>query len=257
MPLDPNRMIIRTNYILSVHEGKPEKLGIPFCHHGADDRLRPDPGLDDVSRANGVDPLGSPVGHRDRRLAHQAPRTVVLRPPQTLRLIRGVERGDGPGRPREPAFRRLVDRAVPGGRDGQDARLALDHDVPGVGGGGGDQGHPLALAGLDLVPDPLGPGPRLAEPSAREDQPDEPFPAGRALLVAGLAVRAEPVELRRAEAACLTPSEFEFGPCLQVERWLVARHHRGLRHSPRTSRRVRAPCHRHDRTRIESPGCRP
>ena len=257
MPLDPNRMIIRTNYILSVHEGKPEKLGIPFCHHGADDRLRPDPGLDDVSRANGVDPLGSPVGHRDRRLAHQAPRTVVLRPSQAVRFVGRVERGDGTGRPRDASLRRLVDGAGVRRADGQDARLALNHDVASIGGGRGNESQPLALLRLDFPADPLGSGAGLAESTAREDQPDEPLPAGRTLLVAGLASRAEPIIPLGVEAPGLTPSEFEFGPCLEVERWLVARHHRGLRRSIPTFRRAQVPCHRHDRTRIESPGCRP
>ena len=109
----------------------------------------------------------------------------MLRTTQPFRLLRRIEEGLGAVGPDQAAAGGLEDRPFVDGADIEQAGLALDHDVPGVGGGGGDQGDALTAL-LDLGADPFGAGAGLAETAAGEDQPVAPGSWGRLLRGAAL-----------------------------------------------------------------------
>ena len=83
---------------------------------------------------------------------------------------------------RDPALGRFVLRPLFGWEHPEDSRLALDHGVPDIGGGGAYQGHVPRVVGVDLLPDELCPGPGLTESAPGKDQPDTPVP-GRCCLL--------------------------------------------------------------------------
>src|SRR5690606_9674562 len=121
----------------------------------------------------GVAPLGGLV----------APRVVVLRPAELVGFLRRVRRCDDAVRPDEPPLRWVVGRAEPGRGDREDPRVALYHDVAGVGGGFSDQSDPhAATSAARLVDDPLRSDPGFPIPSPREDKPERPVPGWRPLL---------------------------------------------------------------------------
>jgi len=69
---------------------------------------------------------------------------------QAFRLLRRIEEGLGAVGPDQAAAGGLEDRPFVGGADIEQAGFALDHDVAGIGGGGGDQGDAFAPQ-LDLA----------------------------------------------------------------------------------------------------------
>src|SRR5205807_7153433 len=79
------------------------------------------------------------------------PRCVVLRPPQALRLVGAVGCRNGPVRPGQPVLCWLVLRPLLRWRDRQQAALAFDHDIAGIGCGRRDQRDPAAAVMDDLV----------------------------------------------------------------------------------------------------------
>ena len=92
---------------------------------------------------------------------------------QAFRLLRRIEEGLGAVGPDQAAAGGLEDRPFVGGADIEQTGFALDHDVAGIGGGGGDQGDAFAPQ-LDLGADPFRAGACFAEATAGEDQPVSP-----------------------------------------------------------------------------------
>src|SRR5690348_18403174 len=78
-------------------------------------------------------------------------RKLVLRPPQALRLVGAVGCRNGPVRPGQPALCWLVLRPLLRWPDRQQAALAFDHDIAGIGCGRRDQRDPAAAVMDDLV----------------------------------------------------------------------------------------------------------
>src|SRR5258706_11646982 len=83
------------------------------------------------------------------------PRCIVLRPPQALRLVGAVGCRNGPVRPGQPALCWLVLRPLLRWPDRQQAALAFDHDIAGIGCGRRDQRDPAAAVRDDLVANTL------------------------------------------------------------------------------------------------------
>lgn len=86
----------------------------------------------------------------------------MLRTPETFRLFGGVEERHGTVGPDEAALGWLEEGAFPRRANCEEAALALDHDVPNVGGRWADQGYAFTSGG-DLGAHPLGASAGLAE----------------------------------------------------------------------------------------------
>ena len=114
-----------------------------------------------------------------------APGRMELGPAQAVGLVGGEGGGDDAVGPGEAALGRLIGGALVGVAHGEDAAVALDHDVAGVGGGRGDEGNAAGVVGFGLGADPFGAGAGLAPASAGEDEPDEPVSVGGDLGGAG------------------------------------------------------------------------
>src|SRR5437763_14202058 len=110
------------------------------------------------------------------------PRRIVLRSPQALRLVGAVGYRNGPVRPGQPALCRLVLRPLLRWPDRQQAALAFDHDIAGIGCGRRDQRDPAAAVTDDLVANTLRPAAGLAKAATGQQQPGPPI-AFRRLLV--------------------------------------------------------------------------
>ena len=110
------------------------------------------------------------------------PRGVVLRPPQALRLVGAVGCRNGPVRPGQPALGWLVSRPLLRWPDRQQAALAFDHDIAGIGCGRRDQRDPAAAVMDDLVANTLRTAAGLAKAATGQQQPGPPI-AFRRLLV--------------------------------------------------------------------------
>ena len=116
------------------------------------------------------------------------PGRVELRPAQSLRLMRGIDRGGRPVRPDQPLAPRLPDRTPVGGRTGQDAALAEHHHLAHLVEGLADQGHAMAFPGcrsrgpLDQAAHPFRPGAGLARPAPAHDHPGFPVALGGQLV---------------------------------------------------------------------------
>lgn len=96
---------------------------------------------------------------------------MMLRPSQQVGLFGGIERGLGAVGPGETASAGDVDGHEVRRADGEHAGLSLNHDVAGVGSRAGDHRDTAAGVLAGLGDGPLGAGPRLAEPSAGEQEP--------------------------------------------------------------------------------------
>src|SRR5438270_3934175 len=83
------------------------------------------------------------------------PHCVVLRPPQPFRLVGAVACRNRPVRPGQPALCWLVLRPLLRWADRQQAALAFDHDIAGIGCGRRDQRDPPAAVMDDLVANAL------------------------------------------------------------------------------------------------------
>src|SRR5207302_11243440 len=110
------------------------------------------------------------------------PRCVVLRPAQALRLVGAVGCRNGPVRPGQPALCWLVLRPLLRWPDRQQAALAFDHDIAGIGCGRRDQRDPAAAVMDDLAANTLRTAAGLAKATAGQQQPGPPI-AFRGLLV--------------------------------------------------------------------------
>src|ERR1700736_2053682 len=110
------------------------------------------------------------------------PRCIVLRPPQALRLVGAVGCRNGPVRPGQPALCWLVLRPQLRWPDRQQATLAFDHDIAGIGCGRRDQRDPAAAVMDDLVANTLRTAAGLAKAATGQQQPGPPI-AFRRLLV--------------------------------------------------------------------------
>src|SRR6202035_5701115 len=93
-----------------------------------------------VTTTRGSGPSRSPnismshaSGYRQEAIFIITPRCVVLRPPQTLRLVGAVGCRNGSVRPGQPALCWLVLRPQLRWPDRQQAALAFDHDIAGIG----------------------------------------------------------------------------------------------------------------------------
>lgn len=110
------------------------------------------------------------------------PRCIVLRPPQALRLVGAVGCRNGSVRPGQPALCWLVLRPLLRWPDRQQAALAFDHDIAGIGCGRRDQRDPAAAVMDDLVANTLRTAAGLAKAATGQQQPGPPI-AFRGLLV--------------------------------------------------------------------------
>ena len=110
---------------------------------------------------------------------------MELGPAEAVGLVGGEGGGDDAVGPGEAALGRLIGGPFVGAANGEDAAVALDHDVAGVGGGRGDEGNAARSIGSGLGADPFGAGAGLAPAAAGEDEPDEPVTAGGDLGGAG------------------------------------------------------------------------
>src|ERR1019366_305650 len=112
------------------------------------------------------------------------PRRVVLGTAERVRLVGAVRRRHRAVLPRPPALTRLVVRAGAPGGAGEEPALALDDDVPDFGRRSRHERDAL-VAPRHAVADPLGPRPRLAEPSAGQKEAHEPVALGLELIRSG------------------------------------------------------------------------
>lgn len=204
--------------------------------HGA----RTEPRCNHVSDAKVREAPMRPVAHRDESVAHQAPRTVVLRAAELVGLVGAVRRRlRAVVRPRQAPARRLPDRALILRRDREDARLPLDDHITHVRRGARDEGDATRETGLDLRADPLGARAALAPPATCENQPRPPRAGGRDLL------RARPHRPRGGERRPLAGGELseDLRPCRWRQRGERAcqRGHRQRRPCARASRRRARP----------------
>ena len=111
-----------------------------------------------------------------------APRKIVLRTAQPLRLIGAEQRRDRAVRPDEPPLRGFITRALSGRRDPQDAAFPFDHYVARIGSGWRDEGDAAGRPARRAGPHQFGAGPRLAKSTPCEQQPDAPLARGRQLV---------------------------------------------------------------------------
>ena len=139
------------------------------------------PCQDLIANTNCVKSSVRSVAHRHKGVACQAPCCVVLGTTQAVGLIGRERRADRARGKRDPTFRRLVVGLKVTRSDGEDARLALDHHVPGICRGRADQRDALGTV-LNAVNDPLSSCAGLAPATAGEDEPGAPVPMRRHLL---------------------------------------------------------------------------
>ena len=130
------------------------------------------------------------------------PRCIVLRPPQALRLVGAVGCRNGPVRPGQPALCWLVLRPLLRWPDRQQAALAFDHDIAGIGCGRRDQRDPAAAVMDDLVANTLRTAAGLAKAATGQQQPGPPI-AFRGLLIGP--PPPAPIVLNRFELAVTRP----------------------------------------------------
>src|SRR5947209_20400879 len=103
-------------------------------------------------------------------------------PRRALRLFGAVGCRNGPVRPGQPALCWLVLRPLLRWPDRQQAALAFDHDIAGIGCGRRDQRDPAAAVLDDLVANTLRTAAGLAKAATGQQQPGPPI-AFRRLLV--------------------------------------------------------------------------
>ena len=77
-----------------------------------------------------------------------APGRMELGPAEAVGFVGGEGRGDDAVGPGEASLGRLVGGALVGVANGEDAAVALDHDVASIGGGRGDEGNAADVVGF-------------------------------------------------------------------------------------------------------------
>src|SRR5207248_5293757 len=110
------------------------------------------------------------------------PRCVVLRPPQALRLVGAVGCRNRPVRPGQPALCWLVLRPLLRWPNRQQAALAFNHDIAGIGCGRRDQRDTAAAVMDDLVASTLRTAAGHAKAATRKQEPGPPIALARLLV---------------------------------------------------------------------------
>ena len=107
-----------------------------------------------------------------------APGCMELGPAEAVRLVGGEGCGDDPVGPGEASLGRLIGWALVGVAHGEDAAVALDHDVADVGGGRGHEGNAADAVGFGLGADPFSAGAGLAQPRPARTSQTSQSPSG-------------------------------------------------------------------------------